>query len=222
YSQTPGKFPEDVVDGSSFLDYFILESKQGYCTHYATAFTLLARAKGYPARYVQGYCVPMLNERKATVTSSMAHAWPEVYIDDVGWIAFEPTPGYGEIRYTPWTTKRITDTDDYYEEDYYSEEEEMIATPTDVVEDITEEKSDSKIKKVLYVLKRLMIILVIGFVLAIISVRCINKLQYMKKSKDKKYYYKVTRNLKLLGKLGFKMRDTETLTEFLERVKETE
>ncbi|MBO5388315.1 MAG: DUF4129 domain-containing protein, partial [Lachnospiraceae bacterium] len=66
------------------------------------------------------------------------------------------------------------------------------------------------------------IILVIGFALAIIAVRCISKLQYIKKSKEKRYYYKVARNLKLLGKHGFKMKDTETLTEFLERVKEAE
>lgn len=67
-----------------------------------------------------------------------------------------------------------------------------------------------------------MIILVIGFAIAIIAVRCISKLQYMKKSKEKRYYYKVARNLKLLGKLGFKMKDTETLTEFLEQVREAE
>ncbi|MBR3834727.1 MAG: transglutaminase domain-containing protein [Lachnospiraceae bacterium] len=217
YTKTPGKLPENVVDDSTFLDYFMFESKQGYCTHYATAFTLLARAKGYPARYVQGYCVPMLGEKTATVTGSMAHAWPEVYIEDVGWIAFEPTPGYGEIRYTPWTTKRITNTDNYFGEDFYSEEETYFSTPTDV-EDIDKEESDSKLDKALDVVKKLIIIIPIGFILIVFVVRLVGKLQNMKKTEKERYYWKVKRNLRLLEIMGYVMEDTETLAEFLYRI----
>lgn len=217
YTQTPGKLPETVVDGSSFLDYFMLESKQGYCTHYATAFTLLARAKGYPARYVQGYCVPMLGERKATVTASMAHAWPEVYIEDVGWIAFEPTPGYGEIRYTPWTTKRITNTDNYYDEEFYSEDDEALATPLDV-ENKDEEKGNGGSKRILDIIRKLIIIISIGLILVMIVVRFVAKIQYKKKTMSEKYHWMVKRNLNMVRKLGYKMSETETLDEFSHRI----
>ena len=44
-----------------------------------------------------------------TVTANMAHAWPEVYIEGIGWLPFEPTPEYEEIRYTPWKMKEKKD-----------------------------------------------------------------------------------------------------------------
>ena len=101
YHTNPGKLPETVTDESSFLDYFILEKREGYCVHFATAFVLLARAEGFPARYVQGFCVPVVSGDDIPVYSDMAHAWPEVYIEGKGWIPFEPTPGFGVNRYLP-------------------------------------------------------------------------------------------------------------------------
>ena len=93
YTDSPGDLPESIGDGSDYLDYLFFEKKSGYCSYFATAFVLLARANDIPARYVQGYCVPMGIARRVDVSSVMAHAWPEAYIEGVGWIAFEPTPG---------------------------------------------------------------------------------------------------------------------------------
>lgn len=111
YTLTPGDLPEWVTDGGKFLDFFLLESRQGYCTYFATAFVLLARAEGIPARYVQGYCVPV-QEGRTLVYSGMAHAWPEAYLEGVGWIPFEPTPGYGIRRYAPWEPAQPRDGGD--------------------------------------------------------------------------------------------------------------
>ncbi len=102
YSDNPGILPEKVTDESSFLDYFILEKKEGYCSHFATSFVLLARAYGIPARYVQGFRIPAGTRSHIEVLSSYAHAWPEAYIDGVGWFAFEPTPGF--LSTTSWET----------------------------------------------------------------------------------------------------------------------
>lgn len=108
YTRTPGDLPEQVTGAGEFLDHFLLESKKGYCTYFATAFVLLARAEGIPARYVQGYCVP-LNQGRIAVYSGMAHAWPEAYLEGVGWIPFEPTPGYGVGRYASWEPEQPRD-----------------------------------------------------------------------------------------------------------------
>ncbi len=69
---------------------FLRDYREGVCTHYATAATLLYRALGYPARYVTGYMV----EAKAgqwTEITAPGHAWVEVYVDGIGWIQMEVT-----------------------------------------------------------------------------------------------------------------------------------
>lgn len=93
YTRTPGDLPETVSSDTDFLDYFLFEKKEGFCTHFATAFVLLARSQGIPARYVQGYST-LMNSRRFDVESDRTHAWPEVYLPGAGWIVFEPTPGY--------------------------------------------------------------------------------------------------------------------------------
>ena len=62
----------------------------------------------------------------------MAHAWPEVYIEGLGWIPFEPTPDYEKIRYTPWQLKQKTAASSYYGEEIEEWEEEEEATQEEV------------------------------------------------------------------------------------------
>lgn len=78
-----------------YVDWFLNESKQGYCMHYATAATLLLRTAGIPARYVSGYVAyAPYRLARTEVTDHAAHAWVEVYVDDVGWFPLEFTPGF--------------------------------------------------------------------------------------------------------------------------------
>ncbi|GIG41136.1 hypothetical protein Cph01nite_28980 [Cellulomonas phragmiteti] len=65
----------------------------GYAEQHASAFAVVARALGYPARVAVGY---RLDPARAVdgvvdVASSDVHAWPEVLLDGYGWVAFEPT-----------------------------------------------------------------------------------------------------------------------------------
>lgn len=86
--------PRRVVDGRELdpLSNFLV-TKQGYCTQFATAMIMLARADGIPARMALGFLpgVPAANG-SYTVTQSNAHAWPELYLRGMGWTRFEPTP----------------------------------------------------------------------------------------------------------------------------------
>ena len=90
YTQTPGDAPGD----RDFLSYF-LETREGYCTYYATAMTLMARMAGLPARYVTGYGLKQADRVKDTTsyvaTNATAHAWSQVYFYGVGWVDFDPT-----------------------------------------------------------------------------------------------------------------------------------
>ena len=74
------------------MEFFLLESRQGYCVHFATAATALLRAMGIPARYAEGYAVPAGEEGWVDVPDFNAHAWVEVYFGGAGWIPFEVTP----------------------------------------------------------------------------------------------------------------------------------
>jgi transglutaminase-like putative cysteine protease len=69
------------------------DNEAGSAEQFASAFAMLARASGYPARVAVGY---RLSDEKRTgdeyhVDSSDAHAWPEVHFAGLGWVAFEPT-----------------------------------------------------------------------------------------------------------------------------------
>ena len=81
------------------IDYFIFESKTGYCTNFATAMTLMARAAGLPARYVEGYVAfERQQDGSFLIRDSSAHAFVEVYIAGAGWLTFDPTvAGYMQI-----------------------------------------------------------------------------------------------------------------------------
>ena len=111
YTLSPGKTPSD----KDFVEYFLNESKKGYCTYFATAAVMMFRSAGVPARYVEGYSfyasngttvrgdkgvefygnvnITMDEYVEVEVLDSDAHAWVEYYVDGIGWIDFEVTGG---------------------------------------------------------------------------------------------------------------------------------
>ena len=93
---------EDRFDGSGAQAVArFLEVKEGYCVHFASAFALMARTLGMPSRIVVGYLPgdattdDVEGQTVYQVSSSQLHAWPEVFFDGIGWVAFEPTVGLG-------------------------------------------------------------------------------------------------------------------------------
>lgn len=90
YNESASLRNEDV------LSYMLEQSKEGYSVHYATLATLLFRAVGVPARYVEGYIITNddASSSTMTITSDNRHAWTEIYIDYIGWIPVEVTPNY--------------------------------------------------------------------------------------------------------------------------------
>ena len=87
-----------TVDGSGNLvqldplSHFLL-TRQGYCTQFASAMVMMARAEGIPARFAIGFLPGSASdEGERTVVAADAHAWPELYFDGLGWLRFEPTP----------------------------------------------------------------------------------------------------------------------------------
>lgn len=87
--------PKQPPKGKDFVDYFLFQGKSGYCVHFATAMTVLLRAAGVPARYVEGFVSPPVASNGVyKVTNNQAHAWVQVYSSSLGFYTVEATPGF--------------------------------------------------------------------------------------------------------------------------------
>jgi protein-glutamine gamma-glutamyltransferase len=92
---------KNLPAGSDFISNF-LKTGSGYDVHFATLSVMLLRSAGIPARYVEGYFLPhsyvdiyaQTTNAVLDVKDSFAHAWAEIYVDGVGWVPAELTPGY--------------------------------------------------------------------------------------------------------------------------------
>ena len=76
------------------LAYFLFEKRAGHCEYFAAAMTVMMRAVGVPARYVNGFLPGEYNGVGGDyiIRASDAHSWVEVFFPGHGWITFDPTP----------------------------------------------------------------------------------------------------------------------------------
>ncbi len=81
-------------------EYFLFESRRGSCSDFASAYALMARSLGLTVRYAEGY-IPDISSRDGifVIKDSCSHAYPEVFIQNMGWVVFEPTvpSGYNNV-----------------------------------------------------------------------------------------------------------------------------
>lgn len=119
YTLRPGFY----YGSPDYITHFLLESKRGYCAHFASAAVMLFRNMGIPARYAEGYAFTYedmildgtlvegadyadyysgyspIGETalvELEIADSSAHAWVEIYIEGEGWIVVDPTPASNE------------------------------------------------------------------------------------------------------------------------------
>jgi transglutaminase-like putative cysteine protease len=94
-------FPPPDVD---VVDHVLFEDPRGYCEYYASAFIVMARSIGLPARMAVGFYPSDERDGSEYLYRELnAHAWPEVYFEGYGWIGFEPTAGRAEVSRSPVT-----------------------------------------------------------------------------------------------------------------------
>ena len=108
YTLEPAPYNGEVP--MTVLDSFLTETKNGYCTHFATAAATLLREYGYSVRYCEGYLVTdfELNyadgapaKYKGYALDENAHSWIEVYYPLYGWVAYETVPEFMDQMYKP-------------------------------------------------------------------------------------------------------------------------
>ncbi|MBN1188627.1 MAG: transglutaminase domain-containing protein [Dehalococcoidales bacterium] len=98
---------QPAPEGQEANDWFLFDEKKGVCTNFNSAFVVLARCAGIPSRLVDGYQIdPEASEQ--VVYASQAHAWSEIKLKDLGWIAIDATgKGSGALI----TETNITEVD---------------------------------------------------------------------------------------------------------------
>lgn len=86
--------------GSSPVDRFLFDTRQGFCEHYASAFAFMMRSAGIPSRIVLGYQGGEINPigGHLIVRQSDAHAWTEVWLERYGWYRVDPTAAVAPER----------------------------------------------------------------------------------------------------------------------------
>jgi Transglutaminase-like superfamily/TgpA N-terminal domain/Domain of unknown function (DUF4129) len=88
YSLDPPAPPPDQ-DG---VDFFLFDSKTGYCDYFASAMAVMLRSVGVPARVVSGYAPGEAQaDGSFLIKDSDSHSWVEAYFPPYGWIPFEPS-----------------------------------------------------------------------------------------------------------------------------------
>ncbi len=98
FFRTRFTYSTDVPPPSSQgdLERFVLTDRAGYCEQFSGAFAAMARSLGIPARVAVGFSPGRLGaDGRFVVTGKNSHAWPEAYVEGIGWLPFEPTPGRG-------------------------------------------------------------------------------------------------------------------------------
>ena len=163
YTLSPGTTPS----GKDYVEYFLFEQKKGLCTHFASAAAMILRSAGIPTRYVEGYVVPEnlfrgnasaaesvsirgdgelyrenWNYYDVVVTDRYAHAWIEVYLDGIGWVNVDPTPGYATqyLRSQSYSVDE-RDNENNTQEDTTESDTDESSSVTENVEESSEELS---------------------------------------------------------------------------------
>jgi len=85
-----------LPEGADAVDWFLFEQRRGYCEHFASAYAVLCRLAGVPARVVTGYSTGDYDPFSGLYDVGLddAHAWVEIYLEGAGWVTRDPTPGF--------------------------------------------------------------------------------------------------------------------------------
>lgn len=82
------RFDTDATEVGTAAEQAAAEG-HGVCQDFAHIFIATARLGGIPARYVSGH----LFRRDGQKEQEAAHAWAEAWVEDLGWVAFDPVNG---------------------------------------------------------------------------------------------------------------------------------
>ena len=94
YAFADGSGHGDPPPGRNPTDWFLFDHREGTCMVFSSAFVVMARSIGIPARVVSGWAIDPTSDTQIVYTDQ-AHQWAEVPFEGLGWVYFEPTGSGG-------------------------------------------------------------------------------------------------------------------------------
>jgi transglutaminase-like putative cysteine protease len=100
---------ETPLPGHDGVDEFLFRYRAGFCEHFSSAFVVLMRAAGVPARVVTGFAGGVRNRFGDywVVRRMDAHAWAEVWLPGQGWTRVDPTAAVAPERVSDTLENRL-------------------------------------------------------------------------------------------------------------------
>ncbi|SCX78967.1 DUF4129 domain-containing transglutaminase family protein [Alkaliphilus peptidifermentans] len=217
-----------------FIEYFLFQSKEGYCTYFASSMAMMLRTLEIPSRYIEGFRMfETTEDGYYEVRQRNAHAWVEAYFDSVGWVTFEPTPAFTPpqqpqadltaLAASGNNSVYVDEMDQLLQQMENSRGEAAYYNPEASWEGnaVTSEDPDIGIWNKL---KHLLPIIIIILLFGILPIRAaymyfsINKYIEKLKNKDTKGIYLYKNILELIKVLGYPIGTGETPSEYARRV----
>lgn len=122
--------------GREPLEWFLFTWQEGYCNYSASAQVVMLRSLGIPARLVVGFAEGQkVEDGNYVVIQKNAHAWPEVYFPEIGWVEFEPTGNQTRLI-RPLGEIESVDEDEILRSGLQNNEELLAQTPAPTPEPI--------------------------------------------------------------------------------------
>lgn len=221
YSMQTSNLPE----GQDFVDYFLFQEKKGYCTYFASAMAVMTRMAGVPSRYVEGFLVTDKSDGsgEVEVLNSDAHAWVEIYLGDLGWVTFDPTPGNesnsietGEGGEIDPSKPDNTETPDNINYDHSKDNRKVIDKDDDFANTDESNKNESITININW--GQVFKCIGISFAAIFIIMMIVYAIRYrIIKTKNKFIYYMISKMLLYGRLLGYPYEGGDTLREYIER-----
>lgn len=222
YSLTPSEVPK----GAEFVDYFLFEGKEGYCTYFATSMAVMLRASGIPSRYVEGFLGEYDNSYIRNIPGTNAHAWVEVNFGAYGWMVFEATPAYPLQGFRAQGNVPTEPIPEVEPNDPITPSTPVKDTGRDKSLEVEEEEADTDLNQKKEISLTIRIILAIIVILLMRVLYLLSKRAYIelriKEAAGKHYSIRYFEDLlRYFKKVGLKIDADETMREFWYRVKYT-
>lgn len=212
------RMPKDA----NILDWFLFESRQGYCIHYATALVSMLRCEGIPARMAEGFLIDYKNSEPVNgflVSDKDAHAWVEAYIEGFGWIRLEPTVVNVGVADSVWYDEKEAEdnSDKKFSENLWgdTETDEEAESDEEAAGESIQTIYEGKAENIWLLMLRIILGLAVSIVLILI-VQFIYRRIFIRKSNNPDVLLR--HFLYIVGNKYSPQRTDETVREYFERV----